>query len=53
MIVVMAAGNTPTLDWNVFSGLRALSVISPSSCPGGSRRHLYRMLFSPPSSCSR
>ncbi|MGQ0677922.1 MAG: ABC transporter permease subunit, partial [Rhodospirillales bacterium] len=25
MIVVMAAGNTPILDWNIFNGLRALS----------------------------
>ena len=25
MIVVMAAGNTPILDWNLFNGLRALS----------------------------
>jgi phosphate transport system permease protein len=46
MIVVMAAGNTPILDWNVFNGLRALSaniaVELPEAVEGGS---LYRMLF--------
>jgi phosphate transport system permease protein len=46
MIVVMAAGNTPVLDWNVFSGLRALSaniaVELPESVRDGT---LYRMLF--------
>ncbi len=46
MIVVMAAGNTPILDWNVFNGLRALSaniaVELPEAVKDGS---LYRMLF--------
>jgi phosphate transport system permease protein len=46
MIVVMAAGNTPIIDWNVFNGLRALSaniaVELPEAVEGGS---LYRMLF--------
>jgi phosphate transport system permease protein len=46
MIVVMAAGNTPILDWNLFNGLRALSatiaVELPEAVRGGS---LYRMLF--------
>jgi phosphate transport system permease protein len=46
MIVVMAAGNTPLLDWNVFNGLRALSaniaVELPEAVKDGS---LYRMLF--------
>jgi phosphate transport system permease protein len=46
MIVVMAAGNTPLIDWNVFNGLRALSatiaVELPEAVRGGS---LYRMLF--------
>lgn len=46
MIVVMAAGNTPVLDWNVFSGLRTLSaniaVELPEAVKDGS---LYRMLF--------
>ncbi|MFN4353487.1 ABC transporter permease subunit [Parvibaculum sp.] len=46
MIVVMAAGNTPVLDWNIFNGLRTLSaniaVELPEAVIGGS---LYRMLF--------
>ena len=46
MIVVMAAGNTPLIDWNLFNGLRALSatiaVELPEAVRGGS---LYRMLF--------
>ncbi|TAH37477.1 MAG: ABC transporter permease subunit [Planctomycetota bacterium] len=46
MIVVMAAGNTPILDVNVFNGLRALSatiaVELPEAVKGGT---LYRMLF--------
>ena len=46
MIVVMAAGNTPVLDWNIFNGLRALSaniaVELPEAVKGGTR---YRMLF--------
>jgi phosphate transport system permease protein len=46
MIVVMAAGNTPLLEWNVFNGLRALSaniaVELPEAVKDGS---LYRMLF--------
>ena len=25
MIVLMAAGNTPIIDWNIFNGLRTLS----------------------------
>jgi phosphate transport system permease protein len=46
MIVVMAAGNTPLIDWNVFNGLRALSaniaVELPEAVKDGT---LYRMLF--------
>jgi len=46
MIVVMAAGNTPVIDLNIFSGLRALSaniaVELPEAVKEGS---LYRMLF--------
>ncbi|HRQ65856.1 MAG TPA: ABC transporter permease subunit [Xanthomonadaceae bacterium] len=46
MIVVMAAGNTPVLDWNIFSGLRTLSaniaVELPEAVKDGT---LYRMLF--------
>ncbi|MBU2090525.1 MAG: ABC transporter permease subunit [Alphaproteobacteria bacterium] len=46
MIVLMAAGNTPVLDWNIFNGLRTLSaniaVELPEAVQGGT---LYRMLF--------
>ncbi len=46
MIVVMAAGNTPLIDWNIFNGLRALSaniaVELPEAVKDGT---LYRMLF--------
>ena len=46
MIVVMAAGNTPVLDWNIFNGLRTLSaniaVELPEAVAGST---LYRMLF--------
>jgi phosphate transport system permease protein len=46
MIVVMAAGNTPVMDWNLFNGLRALSaniaVELPEAVKGGT---LYRTLF--------
>ncbi|MBU2509747.1 ABC transporter permease subunit [bacterium] len=46
MIVVMAAGNTPIMDWNIFNGLRALSatiaVELPEAVKDGT---LYRVLF--------
>ena len=46
LIVVMAAGNTPIMEWNVFSGLRALSaniaVELPEAVKDGT---LYRTLF--------
>jgi phosphate transport system permease protein len=46
MIVVMAAGNTPVLEWNIFNGLRTLSaniaVELPESVQDGT---LYRTLF--------
>jgi phosphate transport system permease protein len=46
MIVVMAAGNTPVIDRNIFNGLRALSaniaVELPEAVKGST---LYRMLF--------
>jgi phosphate transport system permease protein len=46
MIVLMAAGNTPLLDLNLFNGLRTLSaniaVELPEAVKGGT---LYRMLF--------
>ncbi len=46
MIVVMAAGNTPIIDLNLFNGFRALSaniaVELPEAVKGGT---LYRVLF--------
>src|SRR5205814_9183366 len=46
MIVLMATGNTPVMDWNIFSGLRALSaniaVELPEAPEGGT---LFRVLF--------
>ena len=46
MIVVMAAGNTPILDWNVFSGFRALSANIAVEMPEAVRDStLYRTLF--------
>ncbi len=46
MIVVMAAGNTPILDWNIFAGLRTLSaniaIELPEAVKDGTN---YRILF--------
>jgi len=46
MIVVMAAGNTPVMDVNIFSGLRALSANIAVELPEAVKDStLYRMLF--------
>ena len=46
MIVVMAAGNTPVMEWNLFNGLRALSANIAVELPEAVRDStLYRMLF--------
>jgi len=46
MIVVMVAGNTPLMEWNVFNGLRALSANIAVELPEAVRDStLYRMLF--------
>lgn len=46
MIVLMATGNTPVMDWSIFNGFRALSanvaVELPEAPHGGT---LYRVLF--------
>jgi phosphate transport system permease protein len=46
MIVLMATGNTPIMEWNIFNGFRALSantaVELPEAPVGGT---LYRVLF--------
>ncbi|MFN0043365.1 MAG: ABC transporter permease subunit [Alphaproteobacteria bacterium] len=46
MIVVMAAGNTAILDWNIFNGLRALSANIAVELPEAVKDStLFRMLF--------
>jgi len=46
MIVVMAAGNTAVLDWNIFNGLRTLSANIAVELPEAVKDDtLYRMLF--------
>ncbi len=46
MIVVMAAGNTPLIDWNIFNGLRALSATIAIELPEAVKDGtLYRVLF--------
>jgi phosphate transport system permease protein len=46
MIVLMATGNTPIMDWSLFNGFRTLSaniaVEIPEAPHGGT---LYRLLF--------
>jgi phosphate transport system permease protein len=46
MIVLMATGNTPVLEWSVFNGMRTLSaniaVEIPEAPQGGT---LFRVLF--------
>jgi phosphate transport system permease protein len=46
MIVLMATGNTPIIDWSLFNGMRPLSaniaVEIPEAPVGGS---LFRVLF--------
>jgi phosphate transport system permease protein len=46
MIVVMATGNTPILDWNIFSGMRTLSANLAVELPEAPHHStLYRTLF--------
>ncbi|TAN49593.1 MAG: ABC transporter permease subunit [Rhodospirillales bacterium] len=46
MIVVMAAGNTALIDWNIFNGLRALSANIAVELPEAVKDDtLYRVLF--------
>jgi phosphate transport system permease protein len=46
MIVLMAAGNTPILDWNVFNGFRTLSANIAVELPEAVRNSThYRTLF--------
>jgi phosphate transport system permease protein len=46
MIMVMATGNTPVTDWNIFNGMRTLSAniaVELPEAPVGSTH--YRTLF--------
>ncbi len=46
MIVVMATGNTPVMDWNIFSGMRTLSANIAVELPEAPHHGtLYRTLF--------
>jgi phosphate transport system permease protein len=46
MIVVMAAGNTPIMEWNIFSGLRTLSANIAIELPEAVKDSTnYRVLF--------
>ncbi len=46
MIVVMATGNTPIMDWNIFSGMRTLSANIAVELPEAPHHStLYRTLF--------
>jgi phosphate transport system permease protein len=46
MIVVMATGNTPVLNWNIFSGMRTLSANIAVELPEAAEHStLYRTLF--------
>ena len=46
MIVVMATGNTPIMEWNIFSGFRALSANIAVELPEAPQHGtLYRTLF--------
>ena len=38
MIVLMATGNTPEMDWNIFSGFRTLAANIAVELPRGSKR---------------
>jgi phosphate transport system permease protein len=46
MIVLMATGNTPVMDWSIFNGFRALSAnvaVELPEAPDGSTH--FRVLF--------
>ena len=46
MIVLMATGNTPVMDWNIFSGFRALSANIAVELPEAPEQGtLFRVLF--------
>jgi phosphate transport system permease protein len=46
MIVLMAAGNTPIMDWNIFSGFQTLSAAIATELPETTQGSThYRILF--------
>ena len=46
MIVLMAAGNTPIMDWNLFNGFQTLSAAIATELPEAARGSAhYRVLF--------
>jgi phosphate transport system permease protein len=46
MIVLMAAGNTPIIDWNLFNGFQTLSAAIATELPEAARGSAhYRVLF--------
>jgi phosphate transport system permease protein len=46
MIVLMAAGNTPIMDWNIFNGFQTLSSLIAQEMPEAVRNSThYRVLF--------
>ena len=46
MIVLMAAGNTPIMDWNIFSGFQTLSAALATELPEATQGSThYRILF--------
>ena len=46
MIVLMAAGNTPIMDWNIFSGFQTLSAAIATELPEATQGSThYRILF--------
>jgi phosphate transport system permease protein len=46
MIVLMAAGNTPIIDWNIFNGFQTLSAAIATELPEAARGSAhYRVLF--------
>ena len=46
MIVVMATGNTPIMEWNIFSGMRTLAANIAVELPEAAQHStLYRALF--------
>ncbi len=46
MIVLMAAGNTPIMDWNIFAGFETLSMALATELPEAAKNSThYRVLF--------